>query len=121
MIETLDRLRHLIPFWWWLTYDALVLAVIVIGVPLWSFAFWLGIGTLSIAVAIDTVEFIVKRPSARQLLAAKAAISRSDDEFTVRAAFADALLAFRDIGRDDVADTLEERWSDVDVRTFVGR
>jgi hypothetical protein len=68
LLERLDRARHRIPFWWWLTYDALVALVIVFGVRPWSFAFWLGFGVLAIAVAIDTVEFIVKRPAARARL-----------------------------------------------------
>lgn len=65
----MDDLRHRIPFWWWLTYDALVAAVIVVGVEVFSPAFWLGLGTLGIAVVIDTVEFLVKRPSARARIA----------------------------------------------------
>lgn len=68
LLAALDRWRHRIPFWWWLTYDVLVALVIVLGVKPWSPAFWLGFGTLSIAVVIDTVEFIVKRPSAREKL-----------------------------------------------------
>lgn len=68
-LEFLDRVRHKIPFWWWLTYDALVLFVILLG----FFGFrtatlWLGLFVLAIAVFIDTVESIVKRPSARSKL-----------------------------------------------------
>lgn len=62
MIDTLDKWRHRIPFWWWLTYDAAVLVVIVTGVSPTSPAFWLGLGVLGIAVVIDAVEFVVKRP-----------------------------------------------------------
>lgn len=62
MIERLDRWRHLIPFWWWLTYDALVAFVIVVGISPSDPAFWLGFVVLAVAVAIDAVEFVVKRP-----------------------------------------------------------
>lgn len=70
-LRRLDRLRHRIPFWWWLTYDALVAVVILLG----GFGFrqatlWVGFAVLAIAVVIDTVEFIVKRPSARAKLSA---------------------------------------------------
>lgn len=73
LLATLDRLRHKIPFWWWLTYDALVGLVILLGfVGARDLTLILGAVVLSIAVAIDTVEFIVKRPSARaKLLALK--------------------------------------------------
>ena len=71
MLERLDHLRHKIPFWWWLTYDALVALVIFLGVPWHDPWFWIGLGTLAIAVAIDVVEFLVKRPSARAKLAAR--------------------------------------------------
>lgn len=57
-----DRLRHRIPFWWWLTYDALVGVVIVVGIAPSDPAFWLGFAVLSIAVVIDVAEFAVKRP-----------------------------------------------------------
>lgn len=68
-LETLDRLRHRIPFWWWLTYDALVGLVIGLGFfGVRDLALWLGIVVLSIAVVIDTIEFIVKRPGAREKL-----------------------------------------------------
>lgn len=69
-LSTLDRWRHKIPFWWWLTYDALVGIVIIAGVSPHDPAFWLGFAVLAIAVVIDTVEFLVKRPSARAKLAA---------------------------------------------------
>lgn len=62
MIDRLDRWRHRIPFWWWLTYDALVAVVIVTGTNPHEPAFWLGWAVLSVAVAIDAVEFVVKRP-----------------------------------------------------------
>lgn len=62
MIARLDTWRHMIPFWWWLTYDALVGVVIAIGVKPWTFSMWLGYSVLGIAVLIDTVEFMVKRP-----------------------------------------------------------
>lgn len=65
MIDALDSLRHRVPFWWWLTYDAAVLLVIVTGVPPSSPAFWLGLAVLAVAVAIDAVEFVVKRPGRR--------------------------------------------------------
>jgi len=69
MLEAMERLRHKIPFWWWLTYDALVGLVILLGFLGYRDAtLWFGIVVLSIAVAIDTVEFIVKRPSARRKL-----------------------------------------------------
>lgn len=68
MIVLLDRWRHRIPFWWWLTYDALVAVVIVAGISPSDPAFWLGFAVLGIAVVIDAVEFIVKRPSARAKL-----------------------------------------------------
>lgn len=69
-LATLDRWRHRIPFWWWLTYDALVALVIVVGISPSDPAFWLGFAVLAIAVVIDTVEFLVKRPSARAALSA---------------------------------------------------
>jgi hypothetical protein len=69
VITRLERLRHRIPFWWWLTYDALVALVIVIGISPSDPAFWLGLAVLAVAVAIDVCEFIVKRPSARAYLA----------------------------------------------------
>ena len=62
VLATCDRIRHSIPFWWWLTYDALVGVVIVVGTKPWSFAFVLGLAVLSIAVVIDVAEFIAKRP-----------------------------------------------------------
>lgn len=67
-LTTLDRWRHRIPFWWWLTYDALVGVVIVVGVSPSDPAFWLGFLVLGIAVVIDAVEFFVKRPGARARL-----------------------------------------------------
>lgn len=68
MLVRLDRLRHRIPFWWWLTYDALVALVIVLGISPSDPAYWLGFAVLGIAVVIDVVEFIVKRPAARAKL-----------------------------------------------------
>jgi hypothetical protein len=68
MLRRLDRWRHKIPFWWWLTYDALVGVVVGVGVSPSEPAFWLGMGVLAIAVVIDVVEFLVKRPSARAKL-----------------------------------------------------
>lgn len=62
LIARLDRWRHRIPFWWWLTYDALVGITIVYGIAPSDPAFWLGFVVLTIAVAIDAVEFVVKRP-----------------------------------------------------------
>ena len=67
-LQTLDRWRHRIPFWWWLTYDALVAFVIIIGISWRDPAFWIGFAVLGIAVVIDVVEFLVKRPSARARL-----------------------------------------------------
>lgn len=67
-LRRLDNARHRIPFWWWLTYDALVAVVIVVGISPSDPAFWLGFAVLAIAVAIDAVEFMVKRPSARAAL-----------------------------------------------------
>ena len=69
LLRRMDDARHRIPFWWWLTYDALVAVVIVVGVSPSDPAYWLGFAVLGIAVVIDTVEFIVKRPSARERLA----------------------------------------------------
>lgn len=68
LLVRLDNARHKIPFWWWLTYDALVLVVIVFGISPYDPAFWLGIGVLLIAVVIDVIEFLVKRPKARAAL-----------------------------------------------------
>jgi hypothetical protein len=68
VLVKLERFRHRIPFWWWLTYDALVALVIAVGIAPSSPAFWIGYATLAIAVVIDVVEFIVKRPSARAKL-----------------------------------------------------
>lgn len=65
MLARLDRWRHRIPFWWWLTYDALVALVIVVGISPSDPAFWLGFAVLAIAVTIDVAEFLVKRPAAR--------------------------------------------------------
>lgn len=62
LLVTLNRWRHRIPFWWWLTYDALVAVVIVAGISPSAPAFWLGLAVLAVAVAIDAVEFVVKRP-----------------------------------------------------------
>jgi len=67
-LSQLDRWRHKIPFWWWLTYDALVALVIVVGISPRDPAFWIGLAVLGVAVAIDVVEFLVKRPSARARL-----------------------------------------------------
>lgn len=69
LAAALDRARHRIPFWWWITYDALVAVVIVAGIAPSDPAFWLGFGVLGIAVAIDTVEFLVKSPWAKKRLA----------------------------------------------------
>jgi hypothetical protein len=66
MLRTLDRLRHRIPFWWWLTYDAAVAIVIALGVKPFTFPFWLGYIVLVIAVVIDAAEYAVKRPAARR-------------------------------------------------------
>lgn len=71
MLIAFDRLRHRIPFWWWLTYDALVAFVIVVGISPTDPAFWIGFAVLGIAVGIDFVEFLVKRPSARAMLEAR--------------------------------------------------
>jgi hypothetical protein len=67
-LQSLDDFRHKIPFWWWLTYDAIAGLVIIVGVSPHKPVFWLGLGVLFIAVVIDVVEFIVKRPSARAKL-----------------------------------------------------
>jgi hypothetical protein len=64
----MDRWRHRIPFWWWLTYDALVAVVIVLGIAPSEPAFWLGFAVLAVAVVIDAVEFWVKRPAALEKL-----------------------------------------------------
>lgn len=69
LYAALDRWRHRIPFWWWLTYDVLVGVVIVVGTRPGGFAFVLGFVVLSIAVVIDVAEFLVKRPSTRAKLA----------------------------------------------------
>src|SRR5690348_14602251 len=68
-LERADHWRHRIPFWWWLTYDALVGVVIVAGTSPSEWAFWLGWAVLFIAVVIDAVEFWVKRPASRAKLA----------------------------------------------------
>lgn len=68
LLATCDRIRHAIPFWWWLTYDALVGVVIAVGVSPSDPAFWLGMGVLFIAVVIDVAEFIAKRPGRLQPL-----------------------------------------------------
>lgn len=68
VLRALDRARHRIPFWWWLTYDALVALVIVLGIAPSDPAFLLGFAVLAIAVAIDSVEFVVKSPWARARL-----------------------------------------------------
>jgi len=62
VIETLDKIRHKIPFWWWMTYDTLVLLVILWGVHPRDMWFVIGLIILGIAVVIDTIEFIVKNP-----------------------------------------------------------
>jgi hypothetical protein len=64
----MDRWRHRIPFWWWLTYDALVAVVIVLGIAPSEPAFWLGFAVLAVAVVIDAVEFWVKRPASVEKL-----------------------------------------------------
>ena len=69
LLRVLDRWRHRIPFWWWITYDVLVGLVIGLGCQPWGAAWWLGYGTLAVAVCIDTVEFFVKSPWARRRLA----------------------------------------------------
>lgn len=71
LLHRADQARHRIPFWWWITYDALVALVIIVGVKPLTPAFWLGFGTLGIAVVIDSVEFWVKRPANRAKLAPK--------------------------------------------------
>ena len=71
LLAVMDRWRHRIPFWWWLTYDALVALVIVVGISPSDPAFWLGFAVLGVAVVIDVIEFMVKRPSARAKLDAR--------------------------------------------------
>lgn len=67
IITSLDHLRHKIPFWWWLTYDAIVGGVIIFGVrDIHDPWFWIGLGVLGIAVVIDLIEFLVKRPGAQR-------------------------------------------------------
>lgn len=79
VLRRLDDARHRIPFWWWLTYDAAVLVVILAGTSPGEWPFWLGLAVLAVAVAIDTVEFIVKRPSAaRRLHTTAQAVSERD-------------------------------------------
>lgn len=70
VLAALERLRHRIPFWWWITYDALVGVVIVAGIRPSDPAFALGFAVLAVAVVIDVAEFLVKRPKARATLAA---------------------------------------------------
>ncbi len=70
-LRRMDGARHRIPFWWWLTYDALVGVVIAVGVEPFSFAMWLGYTVLAVAVVIDVIEFLVKRPGARAFLDAE--------------------------------------------------
>lgn len=69
VLYRLDQTRHRIPFWWWLTYDALVGFVIVVGISPREPAFWIGFAVLAVAVVIDAVEFAVKRPTARVRIA----------------------------------------------------
>lgn len=62
MIPKLDKWRHLIPFWWWLTYDGVVALVIVVGLKPSDPFYWIGLAVLAIATVIDLVEFVVKSP-----------------------------------------------------------
>lgn len=63
LLETCDKIRHKIPFWWWITYDALVAVVILFGFFGYRDAtLWLGFAVLFVAVVIDVAEFLVKRP-----------------------------------------------------------
>ena len=80
-LERADQWRHRIPFWWWLTYDALVGVVIVAGTSPSEWAFWLGWAVLFIAVVIDAVEFWVKRPASRAKLAPKPVYEPHPREF----------------------------------------
>ena len=61
-LAKLDALRRKMPFWWWLTYDAIVGLVIATSIPPSDAAFWIGFAVLAVAVFIDSVEFLVKRP-----------------------------------------------------------
>jgi hypothetical protein len=85
---TLDRLRHRIPFWWWLTYDALVGLVIALG--FFGFrdsALWVGVFVLTIAVVIDVAEFLVKRPGSRAMIADYyAALDAKEEDNRIEAA-----------------------------------
>lgn len=88
LLYSLDRWRHRIPFWWWLTYDALVAVVIVAGIKPSDPAFWLGFAVLFVAVVIDAVEFAVKRPSARVKLGHEQEVRVSTETFLRLAAIA---------------------------------
>lgn len=67
-----------------------------------------------------------RQPQAgRRSLAAEAPASTQTDGFvgscrpvTAVYAFEDCLIAFREIGRDDVAEALRQRWSDVRLEVF---
>lgn len=68
MIRRLDALRHRVPFWWWLTYDAGVLVLVVYGLHDHLLAMMAGLAWLAVAVVIDVVEFVVKRPMGQAAL-----------------------------------------------------
>jgi hypothetical protein len=115
ILRALDRARHRIPFWWWLTYDALVALVIVLGIAPSDPAFLLGFAVLAIAVAIDSVEAVVKSPWARARLQGppKAVRTAERADRTAEYAFCDALLALEERGLQGDAARLRERWRDV--------
>lgn len=62
LLSRLDAIRRRVPFWWWLTYDAGVLVLVVYGLHDRPLAMGVGLVWLGVAVAIDAVEFAVKRP-----------------------------------------------------------
>lgn len=62
LLGRLDAIRRRVPFWWWLTYDAGVLVLVVYGLHDRPLAMGVGLVWLAVAVAIDAVEFAVKRP-----------------------------------------------------------
>jgi hypothetical protein len=59
-----NELRHRIPFWWWITYDAIVGVILALSVR--GPALYVGIVVLAIAVVIDLTEAIVKSPWGRR-------------------------------------------------------
>ena len=59
LLSLLNRWRKRVPLWWWLLYDAVVLAVLIGYTS--GLGFGIGIVWLSVAGGIDTVEYLAKR------------------------------------------------------------